>query len=226
MIANGIYSSEQCDYLLDWYEKNYIYCENLFENIAPYKDVDLSHMMLAISVQLDNIPKGLVLELGLNGYRDEYFSWKGDVDSGRMGIDDIKADINAFVISSMYIENDHFNIEDAQQYILDVENGTLNPVDQFLKIYGDGDIQKGYDEVISQLNDTTSGTVVINEGTKKGAVTEIIDVIPWESLKFENYFSNNQGVQNSYVEFTNYLYENSSVNIEEPEEQIYGKHEG
>lgn len=61
---------------------------------------------------------------------------------------------------------------------------------------------------------------------KQGAVTEIIDVIPWESLKFENYFSNNQGVQNSYVEFANYLYENSSVNIEEPEEQIYGKHEG
>ncbi len=225
MIANGIYSSEQCDYLLDWYEKNYIYCENLFENIAPYKDVDLSHMMLAISVQLDNVPKGLILELGLNGYRDEYFSWKGDVDSGRMDTDDIKADINAFVISNMYIENNRFNIEDAQQYILDVENGTLNPVDEFLKIYGDGDIQKGYDEVISQLNDTTSGTVVINEGMKQGAVTEIIDVIPWESLKFENYFSNNQGVQNSYVEFTNYLYNNSSVNIKEPEEQIYGKHE-
>lgn len=221
MVEKGTYTKEQSEYILSWYQKNYDFNEKLYNKVVQYKNLDLSHMMLAISAQLDNKPKGLLLEIGLNGYRDEYFSWKGDVESGRMDEDDIRTNINAFVIANMYKENGHFNQDDAMQYISDVQTGKINPVDEFLKIYGDGDIIAGYEEVVNELNDTTSGTVVINAGMPEGVLTEVIDIIPWDYLKYENYFADNIDVQNAYAGFIYYLKNNSSIKISDYEKEIY-----
>lgn len=221
MVEKGTYTKEQSEYILSWYQKNYDFNEKLYNKVVQYKNLDLSHMMIAISAQLDNKPKGLLLEIGLNGYRDEYFSWKGDVESGNMDEDDIRANINAFVIANMYKENGHFNQDDAMQYISDVQTGKINPVDEFLKIYGDGDIIAGYEEVVNELNDTTSGTVVINAGMPEGVLTEVIDIIPWDYLKYENYFADNIEVQNAYAGFIYYLKNNSSIKISDYEKEIY-----
>lgn len=221
MVEKGTYTKEQSEYILSWYQKNYDFNEKLYNKVVQYKNLDLSHMMIAISAQLDNKPKGLLLEIGLNGYRDEYFSWKGDVESGRMDEDDIRTNINAFVIANMYKENGHFNQDDAMQYISDVQTGKINPVDEFLKIYGDGDIIAGYEEVVNELNDTTSGTVVINTGMLEGVLTEVIDIIPWDYLKYENYFADNIEVQKAYVKFNDYLKNNSSIKISDYEKEIY-----
>lgn len=221
MVEKGTYTKEQSEYILSWYQKNYDFNEKLYNKVIQYKNLDLSHMMIAISAQLDNKPKGLLLEIGLNGYRDEYFSWKGDVESGNMDEDDIRANINAFVIANMYKENGHFNQDDAMQYISDVQTGKINPVDEFLKIYGDGDIIAGYEEVVNELNDTTSGTVVINAGMPEGVLTEVIDIIPWDYLKYENYFADNIDVQNAYAGFIYYLKNNSSIKISDYEKEIY-----
>lgn len=221
MVEKGTYTKEQSEYILSWYQKNYDFNEKLYNKVVQYKNLDLSHMMIAISAQLDNKPKGLLLEIGLNGYRDEYFSWKGDVESGNMDEDDIRANINAFVIANMYKENGHFNQDDAMQYISDVQTGKINPVDEFLKIYGDGDIIAGYEEVVNELNDTTSGTVVINAGMPEGVLTEVIDIIPWDYLKYENYFADNIDVQNAYAGFIYYLKNNSSIKISDYEKEIY-----
>lgn len=218
---NSMYSFEEVEIVKSYYLENEKNLKELYVKVSQTKDIDIAHMMLAISVQLDNKPKGLILEIGLNGYRDEYYAWKGDVESGRMDKDDIKADINAFVIANIYSENRRFNSEDAINYINAVNDGTLNPTDEFLKIYGDGDIEKGYNEVIKQLNDTTSGTVVINEGMKKGAISELYDALPFEFLKFENYFSNNEAVKTSYNEFTDYMKTTSSVNGLSSPQELY-----
>lgn len=218
---NSMYSFEEVEIVKSYYLENEKNLKELYVKVFLTKDIDIAHMMLAISVQLDNKPKGLILEIGLNGYRDEYYAWKGDVESGRMDKDDIKADINAFVIANIYSENRRFNSEDAINYINAVNDGTLNPTDEFLKIYGDGDIEKGYNEVIKQLNDTTSGTVVINEGMKKGAISELYDALPLEFLKFENYFSDNEAVKTSYNEFTDYMKTTSSVNGLSSPQELY-----
>lgn len=218
---NSMYSSEEVEIVKSYYLENEKNLKELYVKISQTKDIDFAHMMLAVSVQLDNKPKGLILEIGLNGYRDEYYAWKGDVESGRMDKDDIKADINAFVIANIYSENSRFNSEDAINYINAVNDGTLNPTDEFLKIYGNGDIEKGYNEIIKQLNDTTSGTVVINEGMKKGAISELYDALPFKFLKFENYFSDNEAVKNSYNEFTDYMKTTSSVNDLSSRQELY-----
>lgn len=218
---SNMYSDEEIDIIKSYYMENEKNLKELYIKVSKTKDIDLAHMMLAISVQLDNKPKGLILELGLNGYRDEYYAWKGDVESGRMDTDDIKADINAFVIANIYVESGHFNYQDATSYINAINEGTLNPTDEFLKIYGNGDIEKGYDNIINQLNDTTSGTIVINEGMKKGAISELYDVLPLESLKFENYFSDNQAVKDSYDDFTDYLKTTSSVDNLSSSKELY-----
>lgn len=113
------------------------------------------------------------------------------------------------------------DINYAVNFINEVNNSKLNPMVEFLNICRNNNIEDCHDNVINQLNDTKVRTGIINGGMKKGAISELYDILPLESLKFENYFSENTNVKSSYNKFTDYLKTTYSMNNLSSRKELY-----
>lgn len=77
---------------------------------------------------------------------DALISYKGDIYSRSMGKDDINSDIDAMNLYNR-IKNSSNPMEAMNEYYEGCNNGTINPSEEFLKNYGDGDAEKGLEKV-------------------------------------------------------------------------------
>jgi hypothetical protein len=85
--------------------------------------------------------------------------FKGDVYSGSMGPDDILSDIAAVNLYNRMMNSENGNFWQVMtEYNIGESNGSINSVDEFLKYYGDGDIEKGLEYIKNTLDDPSIGT--------------------------------------------------------------------
>ncbi|MCM1183227.1 MAG: DUF4280 domain-containing protein [Roseburia sp.] len=100
----------------------------------------------------------------LNGY-------KGDVYSGKMGVEDMNADMDALNIYNMYTRvkgQDFFEVmTEYKRGVLDKE---INRAECFLENLGDGDAEKGLENLEADLNVALLGEFWIEKGYQSGEV--------------------------------------------------------
>ncbi|MGX7417869.1 T7SS effector LXG polymorphic toxin [Carnobacterium gallinarum] len=112
---------------------------------------DYVHLVGSLAVILN---KSTLQQLGstgsapdsmLQGYYKELATQSGDIASGSLSREDIRADIDALVISEYLRVNPSQNIIDVtHEYYLNIESNKINRAEELLKIYGNGDIELGY----------------------------------------------------------------------------------
>lgn len=109
---------------------------------------------------------------------DALGSYKGDVFSTSMGIDDMNSDLDATNIYEKMVssEDDFFDI--ITEYNTDVASGKINRVDDFLEIYGDGDKNAGLEYIKKDLTVVDIGSHYIGRDED----TSIGDFI-WENIQ-------------------------------------------
>jgi hypothetical protein len=115
---------------------------------------------------------------------DALIGYKGDVYSGKMGIDDKKSDVQAYNIYYRMRESKDGDIWAAMsEYNEGVCEGKINGSREFLAHFGNGDPQKGMVELKKELDRETTGTKMLKgdpddvQRTKK----EFLDYISKES---------------------------------------------
>lgn len=98
-------------------------------------------------------------------------SYKGDVFSGSMGIDDMNSDLDATNIYQMLINSDEDLLNLIAKYNKDLLNNNINRAEEFLKFYGNGDINKGMEFIKQDLLTVDMGAHYIS--CRKGIIGEI-----------------------------------------------------
>ena len=90
---------------------------------------------------------------------DALIGYKGDIYSGKMNIDDIKSDISAYNLYYRMKNSKNGRIWDTMtEYNAGVENGSINESQEFLARFGNGDPEKGMEELKKEINRETKGT--------------------------------------------------------------------
>ena len=93
---------------------------------------------------------------------DALIGYKGDVYSGKMGIDDKKSDVQAYNIYYRMRESKDGDIWAAMsEYNEGVCEGKINGSREFLAHFGNGDPRKGMDELKKELDRETTGTKML-----------------------------------------------------------------
>ena len=156
------------------------------------------------------------------GNLDNLTSYKGDVYSTRMEKDDMNSDIDAINMYYEILNNGKDIFDTITKYNTGVSEGKINRAENFLKILGNGEADKGYEVLKSQLNQADWGVIYINSGIK-GIIQDILytnaTMNSGVALQGEETFDevmkysagkqteNNQLVNNKREEFLDYVYD-------------------
>lgn len=125
---------------------------------------------------------------------DALVGYKGDIYSKSMGQDDIKSDIAAVNIYNRMKDCEDGDIWGAMvDYNNGCKDGTINPSLEFLEGMGDGDAEKGMDNLIAEIDD-------------KSVATEYL------SHDFSDMSDKDGGVDECRTDFLNHLSKESGVN--------------
>lgn len=132
---------------------------------------DLPHEWVEYAIfSADSITHNLLD--GTIGSLDALGSYKGDVYSTRMNIDDKNSDVDAInTYNIMKPKDGSISLSEEPldvilEYNKKVETGEINRVDDFLKYYGDGDVNEGLDYIKKDLLKVDIGAQYIAEGSK------------------------------------------------------------
>ena len=102
-----------------------------------------------------NLASTVILQESFN----DLIGFKGDVYSASMNIDDAQSDVAGVNIYNRIIKSEDGNIFKVMaEYCKEEEQGKINPVDEFLESFGNGDADKGMRAIKKNLNKKTSGT--------------------------------------------------------------------
>ena len=117
---------------------------------------------------------------------DALIGYKGDIYSGKMGIDDKKSDVQAYNIYYRMRESKEGDIWAAMsEYNEGIYEGKINGSCEFLAHFGNGDPEKGMEELKKELDRETAGTKMLKGDPKK---------ITKRKEEFLSYISDESGV--------------------------------
>ena len=143
---------------------------------------DFAHEMAIYSlythnrgIRLDNIASFVAgsIIIALGGEVGDYIgdftiagSYKGDVDSASMGLDDMNSDLDTYNLWNVLEgEGDGEKIlKVITDYNLAVENGDINRTNEFLLSKGDGSLEKGYECLKKELDETNVLSTINSSG--------------------------------------------------------------
>lgn len=128
---------------------------------------DFAHEMIALSIftnpsvtgKMPNpivTPKGY-LDLIMGGQLNQFSSYKGDISSGRFGVDDMQSDTDVTNIYNRSVNNNSSVMSEFTKYNNQLSNGEVNRAEEFLKTLGNGDIESGKEVLKNQINSYTGG---------------------------------------------------------------------
>ncbi len=114
------------------------------------RETDFAHEMAVLSIAaedswLNTAADMFVADLTAVG------SYKGDVFSASMPLDDMNADVDGINVYNRMLTSNKGFLDVLIEYNEEVRNGTINRVDEFLRFYGDGDAQKGLQYIKDDL---------------------------------------------------------------------------
>lgn len=156
------------------------------ENVQGEKD--FAHEMAVYAGYFNSAkPHREILDMGIVqlilGDMETLNSYEGDVYSGKMWEDDMNTDMDALNIYNLYTEAEGQDfLEVMSEYNQAVLNRKINRAEQFLKNLGDGDAEKGLENLKRDLDYGGVGGVAIKLGNKSSAIA-----IEGTKRKFLNY---------------------------------------
>ena len=139
-------------------------------------DKDFAHELVQYAIFSDDSIPHSFLD-GFIGNMDALGSYKGDVYSTRMGIDDMNSDVDANNIYNRMINSDKEPIDVMYEYNQDVLNSEINRVDEFLSFYGNGDTEVGLEYIKQDLATVDMGAHYIASGLKGFVFENIQDAM-------------------------------------------------
>ena len=126
---------------------------------------DFAHECAILAIMSSNT--GAKVAAGLLDSPDALVGYKGDVYSGSMGMDDMKSDVAAVNIYYR-MKLDSSKEEDFFQQMINYNIGSkdasINEAEEFLEHYGNGDVEKGLENLKKEMNRESIGTDKLSKG--------------------------------------------------------------
>lgn len=132
----------------------------------------------------------------LNDNMDALIGYKGDVYSGSMKKDDIYSDITAFNLYNCMKGSDGDIMGAMAEYYRGIQDGSINEARVFLEAYGNGDAEKGMENLIKELDNETAATWKVSGGKAHiwgGGVSK--EKIATTREDFLNYLTEQTGIE-------------------------------
>lgn len=142
------YSDSQINKLSS--EMNALYFRDDLEN-------DYIHIMGSLVAIMNDSTLSSVYHIGTTGfdfrsYFKEAATWSADIASGGVSKEDVRADLDAIAIADRLAKNLSDSINQVmRKYYDNIATGRVNRAEEFLKYYGNGDTQVGYNRVMEDL---------------------------------------------------------------------------
>lgn len=164
--SQGFCSKEGCNHNCgySYHIRDNKYYNYKFGDAAKYKD--FAHEIIQYACFSNDSWEQEVLSWGL-GDLHNLTSYKGDVYSTRMEIDDKNSDLDAMNIYQRFL---NYENEDILKVMTDYNNGVssgkINRAKEFLEMVGDGDAEVGYKRIEEDLNNIDIGSQYIDQADK------------------------------------------------------------
>ncbi|MBO0469705.1 hypothetical protein JZO66_04040 [Enterococcus sp. DIV0242_7C1] len=148
ILKNMGYSNSQIDTLVS--EMNELYKSSTLQN-------DYIHIMGSLAAIMNDSTLSNIYHMGTTGfdfrsYFKEAATWSADIASGGVSKEDVRADLDAIAIADRLAKNPSDNIDQImRKYYDDIATGRINRAEEFLKYYGNGDVQVGYNNFMEDL---------------------------------------------------------------------------
>ncbi len=189
MLGNQIKKDEKIilgeDFL---YSKNFDYDYKK----GTMQDKDFAHELVQYAIfSSDTL---FVKKIGhIIGDYNNLISYKGDVFSTRMEKDDMNSDLDAINIYNLFIDSNNSFLDIMTKYNNQIINNDINRAEEFLKYFGNGNVDKGLEYVEKDLSTFDIGSHYIYCGSS--IITDL----------FSNHFIDEEDVKNKRQEFLEYL---------------------
>lgn len=189
MLGNQIKKDEKIilgeDFL---YSKNFDYDYKK----GTMQDKDFAHELVQYAIFSSNTL--FVKKIGhIIGDYNNLISYKGDVFSTRMEKDDMNSDLDAINIYNLFIDSNNSFLDIMTKYNNQIINNDINRAEEFLKYFGNGNVDKGLEYVEKDLSTFDIGSHYIYCGSS--IITDL----------FSNHFIDEEDVKNKRQEFLEYL---------------------
>lgn len=134
---------------------------------------DFLHECALLSVMCQSTTREDILNLVNWDECSELAGFKGDVYSGNISMSQMKSDIAAVNMFNRLMNSEDGNVLSVMaEYNAGEANGSINSVDEFLKNYGNGDVQAGYNVVLAKLKKNSPGTNHISKGVSRSDIAD------------------------------------------------------
>lgn len=152
---------------------------NQHTTISKTTNKDFSHELIQFAIFSNNSYLRELFEVVI-GDLNALGSYKGDVFSGRMEIDDMNSDVDANNVYHRFFSSNKDFLEIIAEYNDGTSGGKINRINEFLKLFGDGDVEKGYEHIENQLRSIDIGAHYLgnNNGRWSFIAETIADFIP------------------------------------------------
>lgn len=150
---------------------------------------DFAHECAMYSVMANNGENSAKSVAGIFDDVNALVGYKGDIYSGKMGVDDIMSDIGAENTYHRMVDCEDGNVwKTMTEYNNGVSRGAINESKEFLERIGGGDAQKGMKKLQKKINKKSLGTDKLSKGVNK----ELIEAAKEDFL---NHISSESGIE-------------------------------
>lgn len=163
---------------------------------------DFAHELVQYAIFADDSFTHNTMD-GFIGKMNALGSYKGDVYSARMGIDDMNSDVDATNIYNRMIASNQDPLEIMINYNTEVEKGKTNRVDEFLSFYGNGDISAGLEYIKEDLMTVDMGAHYIQSGVKGFIIENIQDGLFTSAVRESGVVVNGEEIFNRVLDNRN-----------------------
>lgn len=142
------YAYPQIDILMS--EMNELYEKKDLKN-------DYIHVMGSLAAMMNDSKLSTVYHIGTTGfdfksYFREAATWSADIASNGLSVEDVRADLDAIALAYRLAQNPSDRVSQViSNYYEEIATGRLNRAEEFLKYYGNGEVEKGYEMFMKDL---------------------------------------------------------------------------